>query len=341
MAMTLLQQAAQYLKKALPLMLKHQIPTTPVNYALWYAYVSERNPALNASLDEAVSQYNTCPPSTAELLYRHHLAPEDELDVRDMRQSMEAIATELSQSLKDTSCDADSFRAKIERNFGRISRLDQDAMDLEQVMGMVRALVKDSDDIRSNTDYLSSQLSKAQQEIDSLRLQLQNTEKDILFDALTGCLNRRAFDADFDSLLSQSPKGCCLILVDVDHFKRFNDEYGHLLGDQVLKAVAKRLQDSCRDGTKLYRFGGEEFAILVPTSQLRVARQLAEAMRRALEKVSVRDRRKGQLISNISASFGVAEWQQLDTRQSLTERADTLLYDAKRLGRNRVMPISG
>ncbi|MBZ4678210.1 MAG: hypothetical protein JG763_839 [Shewanella sp.] len=62
MAMTLLQQAAQYLKKALPLMLKYRIPTTPVNYALWYAYVSERNPVLNAGLDQAISQFNTCPP---------------------------------------------------------------------------------------------------------------------------------------------------------------------------------------------------------------------------------------------------------------------------------------
>lgn len=141
-------------------------------------------------------------------------------------------------------------------------------------------------------------------------------------------------------MLTQAPEGTCVILVDIDHFKVFNDSYGHQMGDQVLRAVAKRLQESCRDGIKLYRFGGEEFAILVPKSQLRIARQLAEAMRRGLEKLSLKDRRKDERIDNISASFGVAQWQEKQTGLQLIEKADKLLYEAKRLGRNRVMPIS-
>jgi len=341
MTQSLLQQAAKYLKKALPLMLKYQIPTTPTNYTLWYTYVSEQNLQLNSQLDEVIAQYQTCPPTTAEVLYQQHIGDPKDLDVHNLRQNMEAMTTELSQSLRDTSIDTDSFRNKLEANFGKLSLLEQEAISLEQVMDMVRNLVQDSDDIINSTAYFTHQLDKAQQEIEALRQRLSAAEHDVMYDALTGCFNRRAFNLDLNALLQQSPEGTCLILSDIDHFKEFNDTYGHVLGDQVLKAVSKRMQDSCRDGIKLYRFGGEEFAVIVPKSRQRIARQLAESMRRSLEKVTVRDRKQHASVGNISASFGVSEWQPKDSTASLIERTDQLLYEAKRLGRNRVMPING
>lgn len=340
MTKELMQQAARNLKKAVPLMLKHQIPTTPTNYALWYAYVGEQTPALNKQLDIIVEQYQTCPPVNSELLYREFVSDPVELDVIDMRQNLEAMATELSQSLKDTNLDATQFQTRIDSNFDKLNRIEEEGVSLEKMLGLVRNLVKESDDIRSSTEFFTGQLSKAQQEIEALKLQLKQSEKDVLFDALTGILNRRAFDDDFKGILNQSPDGTCLILVDIDHFKVFNDNYGHQLGDQVLKAVAKRLSEACRDGVKIYRYGGEEFAVLLPNNQLRTARHLAEAMRRSLEKVSLKDRRKDTRINNITASFGVAQWQRTMTHAQLIEQADKLLYEAKRLGRNRVMPIS-
>ncbi|MEJ6521037.1 GGDEF domain-containing protein [Shewanella bicestrii] len=340
MSRDLLQTAALNLKKAVPLMLKHQIPTTPINYALWYTYVGEQNPALNAQLDTVIAHYNTCPPVSSELLFRQYVADPVELDVRDMRLNLEAMATELSQSIRDTNLDATEFQACINTNFAKLNGIEEGALSVEQVLDLVRNLVKESENIRSSTEYFTAQLQKAQTEIDALKQKLEKSEKDVLYDALTGCLNRRAFDADLAGMLAQAPEGTCLILVDIDHFKAFNDNYGHQLGDQVLRAVSKRLQEACRDGCKLYRFGGEEFAIIVPKSQLRIARQLAEAMRRGLEKLSLKDRRKDQRIDNITASFGVAQWQEKQVAIHLIERADMLLYEAKRLGRNRVMPMS-
>ncbi|MFB2653930.1 GGDEF domain-containing protein [Shewanella seohaensis] len=340
MSRDLLQTAALNLKKAVPLMLKHQIPTTPINYALWYTYVGEQNPALNAQLDTVIAHYNTCPPVSSELLFRQYVADPVELDVRDMRLNLEAMATELSQSIRDTNLDATEFQTCINTNFAKLNGIEEGALSVEQVLDLVRNLVKEADNIRSSTEYFTAQLQKAQTEIDALKQQLEKSEKDVLYDALTGCLNRRAFDADLAGMLAQAPEGTCLILVDIDHFKAFNDNYGHQLGDQVLRAVSKRLQEACRDGCKLYRFGGEEFAIIVPKSQLRIARQLAEAMRRGLEKLSLKDRRKDQRIDNITASFGVAQWQEKQVAIHLIERADMLLYEAKRLGRNRVMPMS-
>lgn len=340
MSKELMQLAAVNLKKAVPLMLKHQIPTTPTNYALWYAYVDEQQPNLNKQLDTIIQEHNTCPPSNSTLLYREFVSDPVELDVIDMRQNLEAMVTELSQSLKDTNTDATHFQKRIDTNFDQLNRIEEEGVSLEKVLGIVRNLVKESDDIRSSTEYFTGHLKRAQHEIETLKAQLKKSEKEVLFDALTGVFNRRAFDSDLAGLLIQAPKGLCLIMIDIDHFKAFNDTYGHQLGDIVLKAVAKRLNESCRDGTKIYRYGGEEFAVITPNSQLRKARHLAEAMRRALEKVSLKDRRKDSMINNITASFGVTQWEPSISATQLIEQADKLLYEAKRLGRNRVMPIS-
>jgi diguanylate cyclase len=264
-----------------------------------------------------------------------------ELDVREMRKNLDAMVCELSQSLRDTNLDTETFQAQIDKDFKKLSELETKGFSLEQVIGVVRSIVKESTSIRSSTVSFTEQLQKAQSEIDTLKSKLAESEKDMLFDALTNVLNRRAFNDDIDAQIDLSPAGTCLILIDIDHFKNFNDTFGHQLGDLVLKTVAKRIQEACRDGIKLYRFGGEEFAIIVPNSQLRVARQLAEGIRRALEKLSVKDRRSDKVIDSITASFGVAEWKPKQNVGQLIEATDKLLYEAKRLGRNRVMPISG
>ncbi|ABZ76304.1 diguanylate cyclase [Shewanella halifaxensis HAW-EB4] len=340
MANPLLKESASKLKKAIPLMLKHQIPTTPTNYALWYAYVGEKSPKLNLYLDQVVSQYSTCPPSHSERLYREFLSDPIELDIVDMRLNLDAMVTELSQSLKDTNLDANQFHSKIKNNYNKLNKIESDGFTIEEVLSVIKNLVQDANEIRVSAQQFSEQLARAQSEIDTLKLQLKQSEHEMHFDALTNSLNRRAFNKDLKGIIELHPQGLCLIIADIDHFKVFNDTYGHQLGDQVLKAVTKRLTEACQDGTKLYRFGGEEFALIVPKSQLGRARQLAESMRRSLEKLILKDRRKGDTINNISASFGVAEYQLNDTDNQLIERADKQLYEAKRLGRNRVMPIS-
>ncbi|MCL1143001.1 GGDEF domain-containing protein [Shewanella gaetbuli] len=340
MSNSLIKIAAANLKKAVPLMLKHQIPTTPTNYALWYAYVGEQNPQLNAELDAAIAQNQTCSPVTSEILYRKHVADPVELNVRELKQNLDAMVCELSQSLKDTNADTSSFQAQIDKDFSQLTDIETKGFSLEQVIGVVRSIVKESENIRSSTVNFSNQLQKAQSEIDALKNQLAASEKDVLYDALTNVFNRRAFDADIQAQISLEPEGCCLIILDIDHFKAFNDNFGHQLGDLVLKTVAKRVQQACRDGNKLYRIGGEEFAIIIPSSQIRVARQLAETLRRAIEKLTVKDRRSDKVIDSITASFGVAQWQPKQDFAALIENSDHQLYEAKRLGRNRVMPIS-
>jgi len=339
MSNELLKEAVARLKEAVPLMLKHQIPTTPTNYALWYAYVGQNSPELNRQLDKVVSQYHTCPPSQSEQLYHAYLSDPITLDVIELRQNMDAMVTELSQSVKDTHLDAYQFKDRIDCNVERLHHLENNNASIGEVLSLIKSLASDASDIKTSTQHFTEQLARAQSEINQLKIQLKKSEHDMHFDALTGALNRRAFNKDIKGLVQQNPQGLCLIISDIDHFKRFNDTYGHQLGDLVLKTVAKRLSQHSYEGTKLYRFGGEEFALIVPQSQLNTAIKLADIMRRSLEKLILKDKRKLQRIDNISASFGVAQYQENDCDATLIERADTQLYAAKKQGRNRVMPM--
>ncbi|WP_407636119.1 GGDEF domain-containing protein [Paraglaciecola psychrophila] len=191
--------------------------------------------------------------------------------------------------------------------------------------------------MRRSTISFNAALADAQNEIEALRCQLEQSQHDALYDALTGLCNRRYFD---EELATQSLKpNLCLMLVDLEHFKKINDNYGHVMGDLVLKATAKKLQATCRDGAQAFRFGGEEFAIIVPNSSFSKARSMAESMRKAIEKIGVRDKRTGEIMGHITTSIGVAEFTKGMNPLALIEKADKQLYEAKRLGRNRVMPM--
>lgn len=326
------------LKKAVPLMMQNHVAATPANYALWYTYVDNAIPQLNRELDSVLENYGICPPAAGEQLYKNFVASRAETSIDDLRANMELLVGQVASSVTDTLADTCSFSDMIDKSFQSLEKVKDDNMSLEEVMTVVRQLVEESQEIRHSTKFLNNQLETASEEIHRLKSELAEVQQDALFDSLTGLYNRRSFDHDLKSLC-QSGQNICLILTDIDHFKGYNDNYGHLFGDSVIKGLAKRLQSNTRDGIHAYRFGGEEFALIVPNKQLRVVRQYAESLRRSIEKLSIKDKRSGKQVANITASFGVAELQNNESADSLIERADKLLYEAKQLGRNRVMPL--
>lgn len=331
-------QSAAYLKQAVPLMIKYQIPTTPNNYHLWYNYVSGDMPELNSAIDQAVKLQGTCSLTTCERLYHQHLASQDEQQMEAMKLNLAAMANELGHSMQDALVDTGQFQAMLDKSFDRLSLIDDEGLSLEDTMGILRELVRESRDVRMSTMHFRSQLSSAEKEIKELKEALSETRKLATEDALTNLLNRRAFDLEMECLI-RTRQPFSLILVDIDRFKSFNDEYGHLLGDQVLRIFGKRLREASKEGITAYRLGGEEFALLAPRRSLALTRQMAESLRRAIEKMSILDRKSGRRIDHITASFGVGEHQGQETGDTLVERTDKLLYKAKELGRNRVMPL--
>jgi len=339
MSKELIVESAKNLKKALPLMMKYAVPTTPNNYALWYHYVAETNAPLKEAMDQLLASCEICPPIQAETLYRTHVMQEQQSETWELRSSIENMMTQLDKSIIDTRSDTSEFQKSCQSTFDSISKVNKEDWTIEEVAGLLKKLESDATMMRNATNFFGNSLALAKKEIDNLKSQLEKSNSAALFDSLTGVFNRHAFDTELKSYLSQGTKGLCLILCDIDHFKRFNDTWGHLLGDQVLKSVGRKINENMRNGSTVYRFGGEEFTILVPKTNIRIARHFAENIRKQIEKVSLKDKRSGQQINQITASFGVVEIRPNESMTEFIARADDYMYKAKKLGRNRVLPI--
>ncbi|HTP03130.1 MAG TPA: GGDEF domain-containing protein [Anaerolineales bacterium] len=165
---------------------------------------------------------------------------------------------------------------------------------------------------------------------------VQKTEETVLFDPLTGIGNRPHIEMKLRSAIQDYParhSSFGILFIDIDHFKDFNDSYGHLLGDKILRVVAKTLRQNLRASDSCGRWGGEEFIALVLDLEAAGLAKVAEKLRRAVSETRISDK-DGEL--GVTVSIGASLARPGDTFQSLMERADQLMYESKRLGRNRV-----
>ncbi|MGB1299108.1 MAG: diguanylate cyclase domain-containing protein [Psychrobium sp.] len=332
-------ESVKTLKKTIPLMMKYSVPVNPTNYALWYTYASNEVPNLNRELESALKLYNTCPKFRAEQLYSKHVKNDAVEQARNLQQSIDKMMGKVGDSIGNTQTDAKSFEKEMSLCHEELAELDaiETPMTPEAVSGFVSDLLSKSMAMRDNARSLGDSLEQAQQEIKSLRMELANSQQDALYDALTGLLNRRAFEQELDGLIELPNARACLIIADIDHFKAFNDEHGHTMGDQVLKAVGKRLAISCSNGALAFRYGGEEFAVLLPNSTIAKAHDMAEKIRLSIERLIIKDRKTGETVANITCSFGVATILKDKDAIDSINLADERLYNAKQQGRNQVV----
>lgn len=128
----------------------------------------------------------------------------------------------------------------------------------------------------------------------------------------------------------------CLIVADIDHFKRFNDTHGHLVGDKILRTVASTIKDSIKGRDLVARIGGEEFAILLPNTPAEGGAILAESIRQIFDKMDLKKKNSGEPISPLTVSFGVTDYKKGESSEAFFHRADQALYRSKAKGRNRV-----
>jgi diguanylate cyclase (GGDEF)-like protein len=184
-------------------------------------------------------------------------------------------------------------------------------------------LVVLSERVRSDNEYIASSLGV-----------LRQAERNAHTDALTGLGNRHWMRTMFEREVTRTMhanKALCLMMIDVDNFKLFNDRYGHVAGDRVLVAVAEALREYLRPTDLVARFGGDEFAVLLPDLQLKQARQTAERIRQQVAGLS-----PSSLATAVTISIGLASRTADDDVATLVQRADEAMHDAKQGGRNRV-----
>ena len=334
-------KAAQLLKATVPLMIKYQTPTTPKNYELWYNYAEKTKPELNRELDKIIEQHGFCTPSHTETLYQNHISGKRQSNIRDLKSSLEVLVNEVSLSMRDTLADTETFEKSVESNFSDLAQIDKESISFDDLLSLVQKFVQNSKDVANSAQFFNKQMNTASDEITNLKKELERVQNDALQDSLSGLFNRGAFDKDLLNYCnSENQHPVCLILIDIDNFKHLNDTYGHVFGDLVIKAIANKLKTNCQNGYAAYRYGGEEFALLMPKTALGSAQQFAEILRQSIEKISIKNKRSGIQVGNISASFGISMLMPGQSPISIIDYADQQLYKAKSLGKNRVVAAS-
>jgi diguanylate cyclase len=210
----------------------------------------------------------------------------------------------------------------------------------DKIRTITRALIDANEKMRRETTELSQSLEKSRQQVAELNSRLLEAEQIGMRDPLTALANRRSFDVNLSKEIADAAArgtAMCLIMADLDHFKKINDNFGHPFGDRVLQRFAELLTKNIKGRDTAARIGGEEFAIILPQTTIAAAAVLVEQIRSKLEAQQWKNVQNGQLFSGITASFGIAGLGERDDAESLVKRADALLYNAKRAGRNQVV----
>jgi diguanylate cyclase len=329
-------QSSELLRLIIPLMSKHAAGCTPVAYAVWYEYTAGMNPALEQALDGMIDSGGTLTAEQAQILHTKYILGRDEEAQEKLQSDFKRLVGDVSDAASSADEKAGEFVDALERRGAELKQV-QDAQAAAHVM---HSLLGDTQEMRESVSVLKSELIASIQEVENLRKELERTQGQALIDPLTGLKNRRGVDKVIDDLHGPEGKGlagCCLLMLDIDDFKRVNDTYGHLLGDKVIRTVAQLLVAAVKGKDMVARWGGEEFLILLPDTPLEGAKALAENIRSAVERGRIRRMDCSDHIGAVTISTGVALYQPRESFEDLIQRADTALYAAKQSGRNRVM----
>ncbi|MEQ3514322.1 GGDEF domain-containing protein [Pseudoalteromonas sp. BZB3] len=338
---TSLSHSAQCLKQAIPLLVKYKIPVTPINYAIWYCYVLGGNLALNIELDNILAEHGTCPASSARYLFDKYLSDKDLALFHQISDNFQGTLESVQIDIDSTLASSQSFNSVLLQCKSDLSALDKnDISSFDNVLSYVDKLTEESVVMQQTAFSFQKKLQAAYSEITELKQALVSTQEAAVTDQLTGLLNRGKFDDDIvvhiNQFISSNPISKTLIFLDIDHFKQFNDDFGHQKGDDVLKVVANKLSRHCLNKANAYRYGGEEFCILADFKSVSEALNFCQAIRQDIEKLSVKGKKTGKAIRNITASFGIAFYKQKQSLEDFIASADKALYLAKAHGRNRV-----
>ncbi|WCS26246.1 GGDEF domain-containing protein [Methylobacterium sp. NMS14P] len=311
---------------------------TPRAYAVWYAYVSGELPLLADAVKRLTSQNGCLTEGDIDDLHETYLdgrrlaSTTDDVS-RVVLSEIAAVTEILDLSLGSTAQYSESLR-------GVAQDLSQGVPSRARFGEIVATLAATTREVAANNRILEARMRETRSEIETLREKLEATRRESLTDALTGLANRKHFEetlkASMETARARSTP-MSLIILDIDFFKRFNDLYGHLTGDQVLRLVAIVMRENAGKQAQLARFGGEEFGIILPGADRAVAKQVAETVRASVMGRELVKRSTGESLGKVTISLGVAVLRPGDTPASLMERADLCMFAAKRAGRNRFL----
>ncbi len=323
-------------QKALGFLERSGLQPSPDHYALCFRYADGGDPELQRELDDLLRDDTHVPDGVAAALVERFVTGQSD------RETLKTIGGSLGESasaalslIKTHATDVQNFDTSLRRASADLA----DSADLTQTRAMVRLLTLACQDMQARNEAVEAKLERMRDEMGCLHQALDAIRVEARTDPLTGLANRAAFNVSLReaiALAADAQTGFCLAVCDIDHFKTFNDRHGHLVGDQVLKLVAKTLRECVRDTDVVARYGGEEFAFVLTGLTPQAAAALAERARRTIASRPLTKRSTGESLGQITVSIGIAPCKPDDTPDSLFSRADKCLYAAKSDGRNRV-----
>lgn len=330
-------QASRVSAKALEKIKELGLPPTPHVYELWFRYFQGDPEILRAiNAHQGIIDEVTC-----HKFYKRFLSESAGSDaVRKISEQVQTAITELSGMMSSVKTATSEYGDTLDS----VTEDIQKAETLDDLGRVVSNIVQDTKKMVQKNQDLEFQLISSSTQVAELTKNLDNVKKEAMTDGLTGLANRKAFDKqihDWVADVTVTHGDLCLLMLDIDYFKKFNDSYGHQIGDQVLRLVAKTLIDGVKGRDLAARFGGEEFAIILPETDLNSALTVAEALRKSVEGKEVINRSSNENLGRITLSAGVAQYINGESVTDLIGRADAALYEAKKGGRNCVKVAEG
>lgn len=329
-------RALGYATAAIELLKRSAIPPYPQFYELLYTYATGVNPTLNARIN-TIFRDGTPTADLAERIYNEFLKANDVNErISSVSERMSARIESVHDAIDTAMAMANSYSGSLQAASGDLE-LD---MTPEAMKDMALRLLKETRRMQDTNRKLEQKLESSRDDIAALQRDLDEVRRESMLDPLTKIFNRKCFDEGLAQAMIEARRSgepLSLMLVDIDHFKRFNDTYGHQTGDQVLRLVAMTLKSNIKGKDLAARYGGEEFVAILPSTDLDGAVIVADNIRKAIQAKELLKRSTNEKLGRITASFGVAVFANDDTASSLIERADRCLYAAKHAGRNRVV----
>jgi diguanylate cyclase len=332
--------ALKYARLTLPLMIERNIEPTPVNYAVWYHYVAGDKKELNQEIDQILKKKKLAITNDVNMyLYNRYIIAEAKKEnsaAEQTSQNTQSILAEIMGVIEKFSGDTAMYNQQLDTH---VEALSSKILD-PALQEMAKEIITRAAAIRTSSAELGTKLEDSKREVVNLKTNLERITNEANLDFLTGTANRKALETKLIELTdwAKERKGdLCLLMIDIDHFKKFNDTHGHLIGDEVLKKVGRTLLDSVKGKDFVARYGGEEFAVLLPSTPLSAALIVAENLRNSMSQTELVRRDTNKSIGSVTISIGVARYRpEGDSVAIFISRADDALYRSKTGGRNRV-----
>jgi len=322
--------------KALDLMSAYNVIPSPSNYHVWYDYASEENMALNKAIDDMIRKRKSFTSNICDNLYERFYSNDQEQNaVTNAGQGIQTELTKIAQAVSDINKGTAKYGASLNESLQGMT----DIPGGSALKDIISGILIETKQAATNNNLAQTQLKESAKTVQKLQNTLETVRQESLTDMLTNIGNRKFFEEALQEAIKKANEPTselCLVIGDIDHFKKFNDTWGHHVGDQVLKAVAHTLKTRVGEMGKTARYGGEEFVIILPHLSIGKAQEISETVRHSISQRSMKRKSTGESIGKITCSFGLAKYRLGEHRNEFLERADAALYRSKSEGRNRV-----